>query len=242
MKLMQKIDRMIADNEFSPGRWGGVLNPFYFARKGLAKQIQAMAADLHGCIIDIGCGNKPYESFFSCEKYVGLEIDTPHSREHSKADFFYDGERFPFESSEFDCAVANQVFEHVFNPDQFLDEINRVLKTDGKLLLTVPFAWDEHEQPYDYARYSSFGISHLLEQHGFIILKQEKSGTGMKCLFQLIGAYFYKITRSRHWRLTLIATILFSTFFNVCGIVMDFLFPDNQDLYLDNIILAQKKR
>jgi SAM-dependent methyltransferase len=70
------------------------------------------------------------------------------------------------------------VLEHVFNPDDFLNEVNRVLKPSGKLLLTVPFVWDEHEQPYDYARYSSFGLRSLLEKHGFSIVKHEKVGGG----------------------------------------------------------------
>ena len=60
--------------------------------------------------------------------------------------------------------LCNQVLEHVFNPDEFLLKINRVLKNDGKLLLTVPFVWDEHEQPFDYARYSSFGLKALIEK------------------------------------------------------------------------------
>ena len=58
--------------------------------------------------------------------------------------------------------MCNQVLEHVFNPDDFVREIARVLKPGGALLLTVPFVWNEHEQPYDYARYSSFGLRAFL--------------------------------------------------------------------------------
>ena len=46
--------------------------------------------------------------------------------EPQNADFFYDGNKFPFDDNDFDSVVLNQVFEHVFNPDDFLEEVNRV--------------------------------------------------------------------------------------------------------------------
>jgi len=90
--------------------------------------------------------------------------------------------------------LCNQVLEHVFNPDAFLSEIYRVLKRDGKLLLTVPFVWDEHEQPSDYARYSSFGLKALLEKNGFRIIQHERIGADASILFQLINAYLYTVS------------------------------------------------
>ncbi len=85
-----------------------------------------------------------------------LEFDTPESRAAGYAEFFYDGNHFPFNDATYDVVVSNQVLEYVFNPDEFLNEIFRILKPEGKVLLSVPFVWDEHLQPLDYARYSSF--------------------------------------------------------------------------------------
>ena len=56
------------------------------------------------------------------------------------------------------------------------------------LLLSCPFVWDEHEQPYDYARYSSFGIRHILEQNGFEILELRKSINDFSIFPQLVNA------------------------------------------------------
>ena len=107
-------------------------------------------------MIDIGCGNKPYKNLFKhCKSYIGLEIE---SENKNSADFTYDGKNFPFEDETFDSAVCSEVLEHVFEPNQFLKEVNRVLKKNGLIILTLPFFWDEHEQPYDYARYTSFGL------------------------------------------------------------------------------------
>ncbi|MCK5191324.1 MAG: methyltransferase domain-containing protein, partial [Methylococcales bacterium] len=173
-------------------------------------------------------------------EYLGLEYDTPENRENKNADYFYDGHQFPFESQHFDSIVANEVFEHVFNPDEFLGEISRVLKNDGVLLMTVPFIWDEHEQPYDYARYSSFGLKSILESHGFKVIEQRKSVDDIRVIFQLINAYVYKILVSSNPYVNLFTTLLFIAPFNVIGELMGFLLPRNSDLYLDNIVLAVK--
>ena len=45
-----------------------------------------------------------------------------------------------------------------------MSEIRRVLKPVGKLLISSPFVWDEHEVPFDFARYMSFGIRYILRR------------------------------------------------------------------------------
>jgi SAM-dependent methyltransferase len=157
-----------------------------------------------------------------------------------KAEYFYDGNIFPFQNEEFDSIIANQVFEHVFNPVGFLSEIHRVLKPNGLFLITVPFVWDEHEQPIDYARYSSFGIKQLLENHGFEIVEQHKSIADVRVIFQLTAAYIYKKMVTQSGVLNLLFTFLFISPLNVIGEVLAIFLPDNEDLYLDNIVLAKK--
>src|SRR5262249_12485851 len=186
-----------ADQMMRPGALGLLVNPFYFARRGLYEAIRRVAKNVAGRTIDVGCGTRPYERLFRCTEYVGLELDIPENRRAGKADAFYDGKIFPFDPASFDSAVCNQVLEHVFEPEAFLKEINRVLKPGGCLLLTVPFAWDEHEQPRDYARYSSFGIGALLGRCGFEVLVHEKTVADIRAVFQLLNAYTYKVTATR---------------------------------------------
>ena len=127
---------------FFPTWLGLFINPFYFARKGLAAHVRDLAVQIKGKTLDVGCGSKPYEQLYASTEYVGLEYDTPQNRNSKKADHFYDGETFPFTDNEFDSVVANEVFEHVFNPDRFLDEVHRVLRPGGMVLMTMPFVWD----------------------------------------------------------------------------------------------------
>jgi len=225
---------------FFPGPLGLFVNPFYFARKGLAKHILELAVHVTGRTLDVGCGSKPYAQLYRSDEYVGLEIDTPQNRAGKKADHFYDGKLFPFADSTFDSLVANEVFEHVFNPDQFLDETFRVLKPGGMTLLTLPFVWDEHEQPHDFARYSSFGIRALLEKHGFEIVEQRKSTDDIRVIFQLLNAYIYKMTVTKNAWVNLLTTLLLMAPINILGELLRLITPRNPDLYLDNIVLAKK--
>src|SRR5438067_5841980 len=169
-RLRRKLRAIHEKESFDPGIVGLFINPFYFARKGLIAAIREFANEVRGKTLDVGCGQKPYQRLFASPEYIGLELDTPVNRDSKRADFYYDGKTFPFSANTFDSIVCNQVIEHVPDPHAFLSEIRRVLKMDGTLLLTVPFVWDEHEQPHDYSRYSSFGMRHLLHTQGFRVI------------------------------------------------------------------------
>lgn len=237
------LSKLIKKQNFNPGFLGIFFNPFYFARRGLYLNINSLSRHLSGKILDVGCGKKPYRDLFLYSDYIGLEYDTPENRKSKQADFFYDGKTFPFSNAEFDSIICNEVLEHVFNPDEFLSEIIRVLKPNGKMLMTVPFVWDEHEQPHDYARYSSFGLKHLLEKNGFLIIEQRKSVDDVGVIFQLINAYIYKKIIGKSIRPNRIKRIVIRTLcsvFNLSGCLLQIILPKNNDLYLDNIVIAQK--
>ena len=238
--MIDKLSSLYTKQFFSPNWIGIFVNPFYFARAGLRDAMVEFSPRLSGSLLDIGCGSKPYRSLFNVDAYIGLDIDSENSRKRGVADQLYDGGEFPFPNDFFDSALCNQVLEHVFNPDEFLSEIKRVLKPGGKLLLTVPFVWDEHEQPYDFARYSSFGLRALLEKQGFKIIEHKKLGADASIIFQLTNAYLYKITQHLPIQIKWVFTATVIAFFNLLGILAAKLLPGNPDLFLDHVVLAEK--
>jgi SAM-dependent methyltransferase len=238
--MLKLLKKLYYKEQMNPSLLGLFCNPFYFVRKELYKNIKLFSKNLHGKVLDIGCGNKPYKELFRHTNYQGLEIDTPKKRQKRIADYFYDGTKMPFTNEEFDGLVSNEVFEHVYNPDEFLKELNRILKKEGQLLITVPFIWDEHEQPHDFARYTSFGLRFLLEKHGFTIIQHKKTLNNIKIIFQLINTYIYKKIDTDKIYFNLLTTLLLIAPFNILGLILSFLLPKNNDLYMDNIILAKK--
>jgi SAM-dependent methyltransferase len=228
---------------FNPGIVGFFVNPFYFARRSLYDNVKSVAPQIKGDILDVGCGQKPYRHLFDYKKYIGIEVEQEgHDHTNEEVDVFYDGVTIPFEKASFDSAITSQVLEHVFTPDAFLQEIHRILKPNGTLLLTVPFVWDEHEQPYDYARYSSFGLKYLLEKNGFEVVTHIKSLNDTRVIFQLINGYIFKktIALRRNPKVNLIVSFFLNAWINVLGLIFGFILPKNNDLYLDNIVIAKK--
>ncbi|NQV88635.1 MAG: class I SAM-dependent methyltransferase [Parcubacteria group bacterium] len=239
--MLPRIKKLMQDQQFYPGLLGIFINPFYLVRHDLFINIRSLAPKLSGKILDVGCGHKPYEKLFiNTSSYTGLEFDTPKNRLSKKADIFYDGKKIPFNDSTFDGVILTQVLEHTFNPDEQISEINRVMKKGGYFLVTVPFVWDEHEQPYDYARYSSFGLAFILKKHNFKIIEQRKTISDIRVIFQLINCYIHKTLRIKNYKLRLFFYFFLFSPITILGILFSKILPKNNDLYMDNIILAQK--
>jgi SAM-dependent methyltransferase len=225
---------------FHPGIIALFINPYYFARKGLVTHIRDLAFHMTGKTLDIGCGTKPYEKFCPSSQYIGLELDSEENRTTKSADCYYDGHRIPFEDAHFDSIMINQVLEHVFHPDELLIEIKRILKPNGKLLITVPFLWNEHEEPLDFARYSSYGLKYLLQKHGFEILESRKSVNDLRAVFQLFNLFLNQKMKTANGTLNLLLRILFLSPFNVLGELLAWITPRCENIYLDNVVLAKK--
>lgn len=236
--IKQKI--LSIGHSHNPTWLGLVIDPFYLARKSLWCAVREFASHLHGQLLDVGCGTKPYEDLFAVAGYVGLDIESGRTKSLGRADDLYDGKRFPYEDTRFDSILCNQVLEHVFNPDEFLGEMRRVMKPGGKLLMTLPFLWDEHEQPYDYARYTTFGLKALLERNGFKIIVQRKLLADASLFCQLINAYVFKAWRTRIFALNVFLTVAIVFPLNLLGILVARILPRNPDMFLDQVVLAEK--
>ncbi|HYC29863.1 MAG TPA: class I SAM-dependent methyltransferase, partial [Chitinophagaceae bacterium] len=232
--------KFLQHQSFQPGFISLFINPFYLIRRRLFRHIRKLAPALQGKLLDFGCGRKPYENLFRVTEYIGVDIETTgHDHSNSRVDVYYNGRHIPFNDATFDSLFCSEVLEHIFNPDEILTELNRVLKPGAHALFTVPFCWNEHEVPFDYARYSSFGFAHLLKKNGFEVIELWKSGTFTQVVFQLWALYFFELFRK--WGRTGYAiSLLFIAPINLAGAVFTRIFPRNHSLYFNNIVLARK--
>ena len=103
-------------------------------------------------------------SCFSSRATCLDRLETPHSGE---VDLYGAADSIPAGDSSFDVVLCTQVLEHVPQPRDALQEFRRVLRSGGSLIATVPFLWEEHEVPFDYYRYTRYGIEHLVQSAGF---------------------------------------------------------------------------
>ena len=145
------------------------------------------AGIIKGIVYDLGCGIRPYEPdiLSVAEEYVGVDwSNTFHSLQ---ADIAADlNKPLPIEDGVADTVVSFQVMEHLCEPQIMLNEAYRILKPKGNILLTVPFQWWVHEAPYDFFRYTRYGLEYMFTKAGFVDVQvQETSGFWIMWILKL---------------------------------------------------------
>lgn len=227
---------------YCPPAWAVLLNPYFIVRRGLYGAIRRAAPLAHGRVLDFGAGSAPYRHLFRCDEYVTVDIDSGgHPSGRKLSTVYYDGHVLPFPTAHFDFVLCSEVLEHVFNLDEVLRELHRVTAQGGRLLVTVPFVWEEHEQPYDFARYTSFALPHLLERHGFAIESVQKTTGYLATLAQMAVVYLAnRALFARSAALKLAAAPLLFAPLLVAGITLDRLCPGDDRLYNNLVALARK--
>ncbi len=130
-----------------------------------------VARQSSGRVLDIGCADRWIEPLLArgCE-YLGLDYSRAgRSNYRARPDVFADACRLPFRDASLDTVVILEVVEHLPNPTNAFSEISRVLKPQGRLLLTIPFLYPIHDAPHDYQRYTSHGLQRELEAAGLTV-------------------------------------------------------------------------
>lgn len=75
-----------------------------------------------------------------------------------------------------DFVVCTQVFEHIPHFWNAMPNLARMVKPQGVMLFTVPWAYSFHPDPGDFYRYSPMAVTHLLESNGFAVCHMVSDG------------------------------------------------------------------
>jgi len=122
-----------------------------------------------GDMYDLGAGESPYKDFFRqyVDQYIAVDWDG--SFHETKADIAADlNQPLPIKSELADTVVSLSVMEHLCEPQTMLNEAFRILKPGGGIILQVPWQWWIHEAPYDFFRYTPYGLSYMFAKAGFV--------------------------------------------------------------------------
>jgi len=127
-------------------------------------------------VLDAGAGHKRFEPFFKNSNYLSLEhhsgIDMK-NMEGISYDFVceLDGDDFAVDGGSVDAIYNHSVLEHIAKPEKFFQNAFNALKEGGRLFIHCPFTYVEHEAPFDYNRFTRYGLRKRLEDAGFCIVK-----------------------------------------------------------------------
>ena len=241
--MFNSLNSYYLQQRFFPGIGSIFINPFYFIRKRLVDKITILAPQLNGKLLDFGCGAKPYKALFkNVESYIGVDIEDEGHHDHTNEniDVYYDGNTIPFDNETFDSILTSEVLEHVPDIDKTLKDLIRVLKPNGKILITVPFVWQEHEMPYDFRRLTVTGLKKHLTDNDLEIITEEKTGHYIEVVTQLWMTYVRSLIYVNNKYINLILNVIF--IFPACasGLLLSCIFHKKRELYFNSIILAQK--
>ncbi len=150
-------------------------------------------------ILDAGVGDCRYRPLFFGRNYVGVDAAVGRGFHYGGLDALANLEALPFADKTFDAALCMNVLEHVRRPEMCLADIHRFLKPGGVTYLMVPLFAREHQLPHDYFRYTSYGISYLLERAGFGVEYVRPEGGYFRVVAWLLSratAYLFPKTRA----------------------------------------------
>jgi SAM-dependent methyltransferase len=148
-----------------------------YRRQALDKLQEKYIYEFKGVVLDIGgrdrgLFNKPKDIV---EKWIFADIDVEHNPD-VVADVV---EMNAFETESIDIVNAIELFEHVEKINEGIAECYRVLKKEGKLIISAPFLYYVHADPLDFQRWTHTKWRVELEKTGFKIE-----------IFEIIGRYF----------------------------------------------------
>ena len=191
--------------------------------------------------LDVGCGSRPFEHLFPVGVYVGVDVkESGRSADLKSPDFYYDGEVLPFPNNYFQGIICTQVLEHVSNPRKLLQEMSRVVVPGGGMLLTVPLLWQEHEVPYDYYRFTRFGISELIRDAGFKVKSIKADNCAIESLAVAVNIYIMSNLVPSIKGFSYLYALVLCFPIQIMAIIIGKIFPDKGGLYLNLIVFARK--
>lgn len=131
-----------------------------------------------GRVLDVGCGNQPLRALLPAEtQYISLDYPaTARFRYSGRPSVFGDGQRLPFADETFDTVALLDVLEHIPRPDLAFAEAVRVTKPGGTILYQTPFLYPLHDLPYDFQRWSAYGIRQFATRNPVTLEHLETNG------------------------------------------------------------------
>lgn len=207
------------------GRWRHLFSPLaLWLERELRLRLRKHAS---GDFLDLGCGTMPYRAVIIplVRSYDSLDVEARAPGVTYLADIQVMPE---VPDSRYDTVLCSEVLEHIPRPEAALAEIHRVLRPEGRLLLSVPFLSRLHEEPHDYFRYTEHGLRELLGRQGFVV--EEVTPIASVCSF--LGHQISSLLVAGTWRIPVLREIAFVL--NLIAVVLPC-------YWLDRLVMPRRK-
>lgn len=162
-------------------------------RHRLAKFLDIQRTDT--LTLDVGAKQRSYRTLFP--NAVSGDIVA-----YPELDVQFDAHRLPFAEASFAVVLCTEVLEHCHDPQRAVDEFYRVLKPGGKLILTTRFVFPIHDAPYDFFRFTRYGLLHLCRSFAQVDVNEETRTV------EAAGVLAQRMAYQVRWKLPLVRAAL----------------------------------
>jgi ubiquinone/menaquinone biosynthesis C-methylase UbiE len=147
----------------------------------VAQQAQAIPGG-HS-VLDVGAGACRYRTLFAhcdykAQDFAALTVEQYGARRgYGSLDYVCDAASIPVPDNTFDVILCTEVLEHVPEPIKVVNEMCRILRPGGKLLLSAPLGSGVHQAPWHfYGGYTPFWYEKFLSAAGFADVSVQPNG------------------------------------------------------------------
>lgn len=224
------------------------LHPQWFVFREQQVTLKIIKPFLKGKILDIGCADKYLEKLLDeNSQYIGLDyLKTANEMYLTTPTIYGDAHNLSIADSTIDTVALLDVLEHLHTPKTCMQEIQRVLKPNGRLILQVPFLYPIHDAPYDFHRWTKYGLTQLLENHEFGIESTHTQGKISETFSLLtniglakISLELVSITKLFIIVIPIISIIIL--FINIAGFLLGTIFRNSSFMPYGYLLICRKK-
>lgn len=232
-----------------------ILHPQFFLKNLEYEAVLVAKKNIKkGVLVDIGCGRQPYKKDLLpyTKKYIGIDHPKVSKRylANEKPDILADATKIPLPDNFANLTMMISVLEHLPNPTAALKEAYRITKKNGSFVTVTIQNYRLHDEPYDYFRYTRFGLKEILEKSRFKKIKITPLGNFPILFSQYFNIFiFYTIKKmlSKNLFYKFIAIIslpfafILSFVSNILALILTKLFRDRSgDFAIYNLAIAKK--
>ena len=159
-----------------------------YRRLWLDSMLDAFTPNMHGIVVDLGGKRKRKRGYFQAPEhqaqawwYINLDWETA-------PNIFADVTQVPIAGQYTDCIICTEVLEHLPNPQSCVDEIYRLLRSNGIAFVSVPFFYPVHADPFDCQRFTDDGLRHLFRDFKSVDVIRMGGYAGVLGLILELGA------------------------------------------------------
>lgn len=149
-----------------------------------------LASAARGPVLDVGCGEQPFRDAIRTAgcRYVGMDV-VQNAAGTVDAIGALDAlpEPWPLPDGRYPLIVCTEVLEHVSRIDAAFANLRRLTAPGGAVVLTTPFVFPLHMEPFDYQRLTVHGLARLAGANGFRVERLDRLGSPAQAATTLLA-------------------------------------------------------